>query len=90
MRKRKKKRERESEWEREVREARTEEQIWKIMNRERRKRCRISEEIELEEWDEYFRIVGGEGLEWRLRLGSGRGRERYGGRNKKGGSQECS
>lgn len=34
--------------------------MWKIVNRERKKRKRINEEIEIEEWDEYFReLLGG-------------------------------
>lgn len=55
------KRERErEEWEREVGRARTEGQVWKIVNKERRKRKRINESIDIEEWDSYFKkLLGG-------------------------------
>lgn len=36
-------------WKKEVREARTEEQVWKIENRERNKRKKVSEGIRMEE-----------------------------------------
>lgn len=36
-------------WEKEVKEARTEEQIWKIINRERKNRKRVNEGIKMKE-----------------------------------------
>jgi len=39
--------------------ARTERKIWELVNRERKRRKRINEEIRMEEWKEYFmRLVG--------------------------------
>lgn len=52
----KKKRKRE-EWEREVESARTERQVWKIVNRERKNRGRVNESIEMGEWDSYFKML---------------------------------
>lgn len=39
--------------------ARTEGQVWKIVNRERCRRRRINEGIKIEEWEEYFRELLG-------------------------------
>lgn len=59
-----KKREEVERWEREIKEVRTEAQAWKIVNRERKRRKRINEGIEVEEWDGYFKgLLGGGGME---------------------------
>lgn len=55
-------------------------QVWKIINKEkdneqRKKREKISEKIETEEWDRYFRVMGG-GVEWRVMRGERRWRGR--------------
>lgn len=49
--KRKKKKENEK-WEKRMKEVRRESKVWEIMNRERKKRKRINEGIEVEEWKE--------------------------------------
>lgn len=38
-------------WEKEVKEANTEKQIWKIVNRKRKRRRRVTEESEMSEWN---------------------------------------
>lgn len=55
----KKRQEENEKWEREAQEARTEGQVWRVINRERRKRRRINGEIRMEEWEEYFKSVLG-------------------------------
>lgn len=60
-----KKREEVIRWEKEVKEARTEEQIWKIINRERKNRKRVNEGIEMKEWEIYFKELLGR-VEWRV------------------------
>lgn len=62
-------------WEREIREVKTEAQIWEIVNRERKRRKGINERIEMEEWDEYFRESLG-GMEWRIKKGRSRRMEK--------------
>lgn len=37
--------------------ARTERQVWKIVNRERKNRGRVNESIERGEWDSYFKML---------------------------------
>lgn len=54
-----------------MREARTEEQIWKIVNGERNKRKKVSEGIRMKEWDQYFRGLLG-GVEWKTVWDKGR------------------
>jgi hypothetical protein len=49
--KKKQKRERE---EKEIKEIRTEREVWKYINRERKKKEPVSEEITIQEWEEYF------------------------------------
>lgn len=44
-------------WEKEMKEAKTNEQVWKIVNRERK---RIKEGIEMREWEKYFTGLLGE------------------------------
>jgi len=75
-----KKREEARRWEEEVKEARTENHVWKIVNRERKKKKWVNEGIELEEWDRYFKGLLG-GVEWRVRRAK-RGRGGWGGRDK--------
>ncbi|XP_077280504.1 uncharacterized protein LOC143907534 [Temnothorax americanus] len=70
---RKKKREVEK-WEEEVKEVRTEGQVWKVVNRERKKRRRVNEGISMQEWDGYFKELLG-GVNGRVVMGTRR-RER--------------
>ena len=60
-------------WEKEVVGAKTEGQVWKVVNWERKRRRRIEEGIKMEEWEEYFKGLLG-GVEWRVRKGGERGR----------------
>ncbi|XP_070521639.1 arginine and glutamate-rich protein 1-like [Cardiocondyla obscurior] len=47
-------------WEKGIEKIRTEEKVWKIVNKGRKKRKEIEEKIKIKEWDEYFRkILGG-------------------------------
>lgn len=48
MRRKRKKRE---SWEREIEEMKTEGQMWKVINRERKRRNGVKEEIKMEEWE---------------------------------------
>jgi len=59
-------------WEKEIEEIRSEEMIWKVVNKERKRRTRINEGIEMGEWREYFKGMMG-GVEGRVIWG---GRER--------------
>lgn len=44
----------------EAREAKTQSQVWRVINKERRRKAEINNRIEMGEWDEYFReILGG-------------------------------
>ena len=52
----KRRRERER-WENEVEGIRTEEQVWKVVNRERRRRRRVEEGIRMERWERVFQGV---------------------------------
>jgi len=65
-----KKREEVVRWEKEVKEAKTEGQVWKIVNKERKSRKRVNEGIEMEEWEIYFKGLLG-GVEWRVVSGAG-------------------
>jgi hypothetical protein len=40
--------------EKEIKEIRTEREVWKYINRERKKKESVSEEITIQEWEEYF------------------------------------
>lgn len=62
-------------WEAEVKEIRTEEQVWKVVNRERKRRKRLNEGISMQEWDRYFRDLLG-GVEGRVVMRSRREGER--------------
>lgn len=64
-----KKREEQEEMVREISEANTENKVWEIINRDRKKRKTMGEGIEAEEWKSYFMsLIGGE--EERLRMGT--------------------
>ena len=70
----KKKRDEENEkWSKEAQEARTEGEVWKIVNRERKRRKGVNEGIEEKEWREYFMTLLG-GVEGRVRKGGRRRR----------------
>ena len=44
----------------EARRAKTQKEVWEVINKERGKRIEINEEIEMCEWEEYFRkMLGG-------------------------------
>ncbi|KMQ82179.1 axoneme-associated protein [Lasius niger] len=69
----KNKREEENEkWSKEAQEARTEGEIWKIVNKERKRRKGVNDGIEEKEWREYFMTLLG-GVESRVWKGE-RGR----------------
>ena len=69
-----KKRREKKRWEKEIEGVRTEGEVWKIVNRERKRRKRVNEEIAIVVWDNYFRGVLG-GVNWRVRGEEGRGGE---------------
>jgi len=73
---RKKKKENEK-WEKRALEMRRENEVWGLINRERKKR--INKKIEMENWKKYFMSLLG-GVEKRMIMGSGKNR---GGRRKK-------
>lgn len=55
-----KKREENDRWEKEAEQVRNERDVWAIVNRGRRKRKRVNENIEEKEWRDYFmRLLGG-------------------------------
>jgi len=60
--KRKKENER---WEKEMRNIKTEQQVWEVVNRERGKRKGGGVGIEIEKWEEYFKTQFGS-VEWRM------------------------
>ncbi|XP_011875007.1 PREDICTED: protein PXR1-like, partial [Vollenhovia emeryi] len=43
--------------EKEAEEANTEEKVWRVVNAERKKRKRINGEIEMRQWEEYFKTL---------------------------------
>lgn len=45
-----KKKEENNRWEKRAAEARRENEVWEIVNRERKRRIRVNEGIEMEEW----------------------------------------
>jgi hypothetical protein len=51
---RKKKRQKRERVEKEIKEIKTEKEVWKYINRERKKKESMSEEITLQEWEEYL------------------------------------
>jgi len=52
-----KKREQNEKWEEMARKARTEGQVWEVVNRERKRRKGVGGEIKEKEWVEYFKGV---------------------------------
>lgn len=68
----KKKKQENDRWEEIVEKARNEKDIWKIVNR--KKRRIVNEEIEAEEWREYFMELLG-GIEYKKKGGDGEGRK---------------
>ncbi|XP_070522902.1 golgin subfamily A member 6-like protein 22 [Cardiocondyla obscurior] len=60
-----KKEEEKRKWEKEVEQAKTKGDVWKIVNKGRKERRGVDEKIEIREWKEYFRGVLG-GIEWRV------------------------
>lgn len=59
-------------WVEEMKEVKSEKQVWKVVNRERKKKRGVNEDIEMGEWDRYFRdLLGVEDGEGR---GEGEGR----------------
>lgn len=73
----KKKKEENERWERKVAEAKRESDVWEVVNRERKKRKKVSREIEMREWKKYFMELLG-GIEERVVRG-GEGKKRAGG-----------
>lgn len=68
----KKKKQENDRWEEIMEKARNEKDIWKIVNR--KKRRIVNEEIEAEEWREYFMELLG-GIEYKVLGGDGEGRK---------------
>lgn len=68
----KKKKQENDRWEEIVEKAQNEKDIWKIVNR--KKRRIVNEEIEAEEWREYFMELLG-GIEYKVLGGDGEGRK---------------
>lgn len=54
-----------------VQNIRTEDQIWEVVSRERKKKRRVNEGITVEEWDRYFKDLLG-GMSGRMIRGIGR------------------
>lgn len=80
-----KKKEENEKWKKRMKKVIRESKMWEIINKERKKKKGINEEIELEEWKEYFMKVMGR-VEERVRMGeekrmekNGRGKVRFGG-----------
>lgn len=77
----------------EARKAKTQEQVWKVVNRERKIRVKINREIRTKEWEKYFKKIlagleskGGTGRSGKRERGrKGRGRRRGRERDKLGG-----
>lgn len=65
-------------WEKEVKDAKNEGiwkgRVWKVINRERKRRKSIKEGIEMREWEEYFRGLL-RAVEWRMMKEDGRKEE---------------
>ncbi|XP_024867350.1 uncharacterized protein LOC112451550, partial [Temnothorax curvispinosus] len=62
-------------WEAEVKQIRTEGQVWKVVNKERKRRRRVNEGISMQEWDGYFKELLG-GVKGRVVMGTRRGEGR--------------
>jgi len=69
----KKKKEKNKKWEKIVMEVRRENEVWGLINRERKRRSRINEEIEMKEWKVHFLSLLG-GIEERVLMGVERNR----------------
>lgn len=67
-----KKKEESDRWKEIAKKARNEKDIWKIVNR--KKKRIVNEEIETEEWREYFMELLGE-IEYRILRGNGEGKK---------------
>jgi len=55
----------------EAKEARTQVEVWRVINRKRRRKMEVNREIEMEEWDGHFKKILGGKVEWE-REGGGR------------------
>lgn len=63
-----KKKERNERWKRKITRVMKESEVWEIINRERGRRKRVSDEIEMNEWREHFmRLLGG--VDNKVRMG---------------------
>lgn len=72
----KKKKKRNEELMKEAREAKTQKQIWDVINRKRRRKVEINGKIGTGEWDNYFReLLGGSGERVKFELGGKEGGE---------------
>ncbi|XP_011858234.1 PREDICTED: golgin subfamily A member 6-like protein 22, partial [Vollenhovia emeryi] len=70
------KREENEKWMKRAKEAKTQKQVWEIINKERKRGIEVNEEIEMKEWDNYFRgLLGGR----EIGVDGGPGRVRRGG-----------
>ncbi|XP_039311970.1 uncharacterized protein LOC120359229 [Solenopsis invicta] len=67
-----KKKEENEKWEKELREIKTENQVWEMVGKTRGRK-RVNEGIKMEEWNKYFRDLLG-GVNGRVRRGAERGR----------------
>lgn len=72
-----KKKEENEKWEKRAMVVKRERKVWELINRERKKRARINEGIEMEEWKEYFMGLLEGGVEGRVVMD---GRDRREGR----------
>ena len=61
-------------FEKEAEKASSEVEIWKIVNRERKRRKRVNQDIDMVKWEKYFMELLG-GVENRIRKGDKEGRE---------------
>lgn len=66
-----KKKEENERWEREAEEARTEGQVWELVNRERRRKNGINKDTEMGEWKKYFKGLLGRIEGWVIWEGEG-------------------
>jgi len=61
-------------WERKAMEVKKKSEVWKLINRERKKRKRVNGNIEMEKWKEFFMGLLGR-VNNRVVMGRGRKRE---------------
>ena len=52
-------------WEKEAEQARTEIEVWKIVNRGRKRREKVEDSIQLKQWKIFF-MEGLSGVEWKV------------------------